>query len=101
MCILDIDIQGVQNVKKSSLDCKYLFVNPPSVEELEKRLRGRGTETDDKIQVRMSNAIGEIDYGNVPGNFDAIVTNNDIDATFKTLVKLLQGWYPELDLYIE
>lgn len=101
MCILDIDIQGVQNVKKSSLDCKYVFINPPSVEELEKRLRGRGTETDDKIQVRLTNAAGEMEFGNAPGNFDAVVTNHDIDITYKELLKILQGWYPDLDLYVE
>jgi len=38
--ILDIDIQGVQRVKGSTLTCKYVFINPPSMEELEKRLRG-------------------------------------------------------------
>lgn len=101
VCILDIDIQGVQNVKKSSLDCKYVFINPPSIEELEKRLRGRGTETDDKIQVRIANATGEMEFGNTAGNFDSVITNNDIDATYTELVKLLQGWYPDLDLYIE
>ena len=63
VCILDIDIQGVQNVKKSSLDCKYIFINPPSIEELEKRLRGRGTENEEKIKVRLQNAIGEMEYG--------------------------------------
>lgn len=41
VCILDIDIQGAEQVKKSSLTARYVFVSPPSVEELEKRLRGR------------------------------------------------------------
>ena len=47
ICLLDIDIQGAQNVKKSTLDARYLFIAPPSMEELEKRLRGRGTEAED------------------------------------------------------
>jgi guanylate kinase len=40
-CILDIDVQGADQVKKSSLHAKYLFIAPPSMDELEKRLRGR------------------------------------------------------------
>jgi len=99
VCILDIDIQGVQNVKKSSLDCKYLFLAPPSMEELARRLKGRGTETADKIKVRMDNAQGEMAYG-TEENFDKVVINNDINETFKTIVSILAGWFPELDLYV-
>ena len=41
ICILDIDVQGAEQVKKSSIHAKYIFVAPPSYEELERRLRGR------------------------------------------------------------
>lgn len=44
ICVLDIDAQGVRNVKKSSLDPHYLFIAPPSMKELEKRLRTRHGE---------------------------------------------------------
>jgi guanylate kinase len=102
VCILDIDIQGVQNIKKSRLDCKYLFIFPPSLPELEKRLRGRGTETPDKILIRLETAKSEIAYGQVPGNFDAsIVNGEDLDVSFHQMVDILQGWYPDQDLYIE
>lgn len=101
VCILDIDVQGVQNVKNSTLDFKSLFIAAPSLEELERRLVGRGTETEDKIKVRLQNALKEIAYSEVEGNFDAIVTNNDLDQTFEQIVHILQGWYPELDLYLE
>lgn len=63
ICILDIDVQGVQKVKKSSLNPIYIFISPPSREELEKRLRGRGTETEEQIKVRLANASKELDYG--------------------------------------
>ena len=42
VCILDIDVQGVRNVKESTLDPYYVFIAPPSMDALEKRLRGRG-----------------------------------------------------------
>lgn len=63
ICVLDIDVQGVQKVKKSSLEPYYCFIAPPSKEDLEKRLRGRGTETEEQIQTRLANAQKELDYG--------------------------------------
>ena len=49
-CLLDIDVQGAEAVKRSTLDARFLFIAPPSYEVLEQRLRGRGTETEDKVQ---------------------------------------------------
>lgn len=65
ICVLDIDVQGVQKVKKSSLQPYYCFISPPSKEDLEKRLRGRGTETEEQIQTRLGNAAKELEYGYV------------------------------------
>ena len=91
---MDIDIQGVQKVKVSSMQCKYIFIAPPSMEQLESRLRGRGTETEDKIQIRLKTAHEEMAFGNEPGNFDAIVINNDLETAFTEIVSLLRKWYP-------
>ena len=63
ICVLDIDVQGVQKVKKSSLEPYYCFIAPPSKEDLEKRLRGRGTETEEQIKTRLGNAAKELEYG--------------------------------------
>ena len=95
ICILDIDIQGVQKVKLSSLECKFIFIAPPSMEELESRLRGRGTETEDKIKIRLKTAHDEMDFSKVEGNFDAIVTNGDLDVAYSEILTLLKNWYPE------
>jgi hypothetical protein len=96
ICLLDIDIQGAQKVKKSSLDAHYLFIAPPSMDELETRLRGRGTEKEDAIQRRLSNARGELEYGLRPGNFDAVLVNNDLDKTLQKMVGKFRAWFPEL-----
>ena len=98
ICILDIDVQGVQSVKRSQLDCKYLFIEPPSLLELESRLKGRNTENAEKIKIRLQNAAGEMQYGKAEGNFDAIITNVNIEKSFSELVKQLQKWYPDVDL---
>lgn len=98
ICILDIDVQGVQNVKKqSSLNAIYLFVAPPNMEALESRLRGRGTETEEAIQKRLKNASDEILYGQQAGNFDRVFVNADLKATFEDMAEAFKEWYPQLN----
>ena len=99
ICILDIDMQGVQSVKKSKIDSKYVFIAPPSMEALEARLRGRGTETEDKIEIRLQNAIAECAYGTAE-NFDCVLVNDKLDETFKNLMNRIITWYPDLDLTV-
>jgi len=97
ICILDIDIQGVQNVKQSTLQSKYIFISPPSMEILEERLRGRGTETEEKVRVRLANAKAEMDFGTSPGNFDAIIVNDNLELAVDELMDKISSWYPDRD----
>ena len=69
---------------------------PPSVTALEERLRGRGTETEEKIAIRLCNAKEEMEYGDVDGNFDVVLTNDDIQPCFDKVVETLKTWFPEL-----
>jgi len=96
VCVLDIDVQGVQKVKKSGLEPIYLFIAPPSMSELEKRLRGRGTETEEQMQVRLGNAAKELEYGQAEGNFDRVFVNSDLSECFKEMVAAFKEWYPHL-----
>ena len=96
VCILDIDTQGVRSIKNSSLSCRYLFIAPPSQLELEKRLRERGTEAEEKIRIRLQNSVGEIEYGMEPGNFDAIVVNRDKNDAYEEILSLFRQWYPHI-----
>ena len=88
-CILDIDVQGARSVRKSGLPALFVFVAPPSFAELEGRLRGRGTETEDKIAKRLANARGEMDAAREPGLFDYILTNDDLDRATSGLSALV------------
>ncbi|KAD3068325.1 hypothetical protein R6Q59_017706 [Mikania micrantha] len=88
-CILDIDVQGARSVRASSLEAIFVFVCPPSFEELEKRLRARGTETEEQIQKRLRNAKAELEQGKSSGLFDHILVNDDIDACYKQLKNIL------------
>jgi guanylate kinase len=72
-------------VKKSDLNAKFVFVKPPSVEELEKRLRGRGTETEEAVQKRLDQALKELEFAQTPGIHDKIIVNDDLDRAYKEL----------------
>jgi guanylate kinase len=85
VCILDIDVQGAEIVKKSTLDALFVFIAPPSMEELEKRLRGRGTEKEESIQKRLANAAGEMAKTEVDGFFHAVIVNDDLEKAYGEL----------------
>ena len=90
ICILDIDVQGAEICKKAaSLNARFLFVSPPSVEELERRLRGRGTEKEASIAVRMANAAKEMAKTEEPGFFDLVIVNDDLEKAYAEMKKFI------------
>lgn len=89
ICILDIDVQGCRSARAKQLDALFVFVTPPSLSDLEDRLRGRGTESEDAIKTRLGNAQEEIDAKDEPGLFDSIIINDDLDVAYAQLKKLL------------
>jgi len=96
ICILDIDVQGVISIKKTELNPNYVFVKPPSLHELEVRLKARGTETEDSLQRRLDAAKIDLEYGETPGNFDLVITNDDLNVAYETLEEFIQKKYPVL-----
>ena len=91
ICILDIDVQGAEIVKKSDLNAIFLFVSPPSIDELEKRLRRRGTEKEDSIVVRMANATKEMAKTEEAGFFDNVIVNDDLEKAYVEIKKAILG----------
>mmetsp|Transcript_41363 Transcript_41363/g.66296 ORF Transcript_41363/g.66296 Transcript_41363/m.66296 type:complete len:260 (-) Transcript_41363:251-1030(-) len=89
VCILDIDVQGAEIVKQSALDAVYVFVSPPSMPELEKRLRGRGTEKEASIQTRMTNARKEMAKTSVRGFFHKVIVNDNLDKAYAQLCRVI------------
>ncbi|ORZ12964.1 calcium-translocating P-type ATPase [Lobosporangium transversale] len=82
ICILDIDMQGVKLVKQTDLKPYYISVQPPSIAELEKRLRSRGTEKEEDIVSRLAAAQGEIDYAKEEGTYDEVIINDDPETAY-------------------
>ena len=73
--ILEIDVQGGMKGRHVFDEAVFIFIMPPSFEELKKRIIGRGTETEQDICKRMKNAIGEINHVH---NYDYVVVNEDV-----------------------
>jgi len=89
--ILDIDWQGARAIKHRMANVKTVFILPPSREELEKRLRDRGQDSDETIARRMRDAISEMQHYN---EFDFVVVNDDFDLALADLREILSG-HPE------
>lgn len=85
VCVLDIDIQGVKQIKGTLLEPLYVFIKPPSVKELERRLKARNTETEESLERRLAVAKTELEYGETPGNFDIIIENDNFEKAYGTL----------------
>lgn len=81
--VLEIDVQGALQVMKSMPECVSVFILPPSFEELEHRLRGRGTETEEKVCERLETAKRELPYA--PQYDYQIVNGGDIEAAYQSL----------------
>ncbi|OXB75209.1 UNVERIFIED_CONTAM: hypothetical protein H355_002742 [Colinus virginianus] len=89
ICILDIDIQGVKNIKKTELNPIYISVQPPSIEVLEKRLRDRQTETEESLRKRLTAARVDLELSKEPGLFDMVIVNDDLEKAYSELKELL------------
>ncbi|KXX75484.1 Guanylate kinase [Madurella mycetomatis] len=83
--VLDIEVEGVKQVRASGFPARYVFIAPPSEEELEKRLRGRGTEKEESIQMRLKQAKVELEHSKIPGLHDRIIVNDELETAYKEL----------------
>lgn len=84
--ILEIDTKGALNVKKIMPEAELIFIAPPSLEELEARLRGRHTETEEAIQKRLASIKLEIENSK---QFDYRVVNDTVENAVKELEKIM------------
>ncbi|KAI6161663.1 P-loop containing nucleoside triphosphate hydrolase protein [Pisolithus thermaeus] len=81
-CILDIESQGVRQVKQTDLHPVYVFISPPSMAILRERLRGRATDSEEAIQKRLATAVVEISYAREEGACDYIIVNDDLETAY-------------------
>ena len=91
--ILEIEMQGALNVKKSYPDAVLIFVLPPSLSELKRRLRARGRDTEEQIEIRSKSVMDEIKkiY-----DYDNYIVNADLDQAVNDAKKILSGEYTKI-----
>jgi len=88
--LLDIDVKGGLNVRKRFPDSSLaLFIQPPSLEELSRRLHARGTETPESLDARINKATYEMSY---KGEFDHIILNADLDQACAETEQLVRNF---------
>lgn len=86
--LLDIDWQGARKVRSRMPDCGSIFILPPSMAELERRLRSRGQDSDEVIRQRMEQARDEIRHAE---EYDFEVVNDDFDRALRELCAIVSG----------
>ena len=86
--LLEIEVEGAKQIKEKFPNSISIFLLPPDIAELERRIRNRGTETEEAIRKRLSRANYEISASN---KFDFALTNDNVDQTAKRIIKLIKN----------
>ena len=87
--LFDLDVFGKVNFDKVYPDATGIFILPPSEEELERRLRGRGTDSEDVIQLRLANAKKEIEFAKTKGKYEYTIVNDNLQKAADELRAIL------------
>ena len=87
--VLEIDWQGARQVRERAPESRSIFILPPSVAELERRLRGRKTDSEAVISRRLADALGDMAHWT---EFDYLVVNRDFDAALEQLGEIVAGY---------
>lgn len=85
---LEIEVQGAMKVKQRFPDAVFIFLAPPSLAELQNRIKGRGTDSDDSIRKRMDVAVEEI---KLMEQYDYIVINDQIDHACQRILSIIEA----------
>lgn len=84
--IIEVDVNGAAQIRKKLPEAVSIFIMPPSFEELKRRLRGRGTESEELIEKRLNSALGEIKRAT---EYDYIIVNDNITAAADDILSVI------------
>ena len=87
--VLEIDVVGASQIRDRVPGSVLIFVDPPSMEELERRLRGRGTETEERIRLRLETAEWELEQREW---FDHVVVNDDLERASSQVAAIIEAF---------
>ena len=88
LVLLDIEPNGAKAVREKRNDATLIFIMPPSMEELERRLRGRGDTSEEQIKMRMERAVWEMEQKNW---YDHVVVNDQVDVCAEEILKIISA----------
>jgi len=90
ICILDLEMNGVKQIKRTkNIDPLYIFIKPPSIAELESRLIGRKTETEESLTKRLKAAKSDLNNRSITDMFDTVIINDEVDEATNQLAKFI------------
>jgi len=95
--LLELDVQGVDSLRSMKFNGVYIFILPPSIEEMTKRLRKRGTETEESIEIRVNTGKEEIKKFK---KYDYVITNFDVEETVDSILGIVQSEKLRVSHYI-
>lgn len=84
--LVEIDVQGALQIKKNYKDAIFIFLIPPTIDELKERLTNRGTETEGEIKVRFENAFKELDF---VGEYDYFIINDKVEQAVSNIETII------------
>jgi guanylate kinase len=86
--VLEIDVVGASQIREHVPGSVLIFIAPPSMEELERRLRGRGTETEERIRLRLETAAWEMEQRDW---FDHVVVNDELERAWRQVAAIIEA----------
>ena len=90
ICILDLEMNGVKQIKSTkNIDPLYIFIKPPSIAELESRLKGRKTETEESLAKRLTAAKSDLNNFSITNMFDTVIINDEVGEATNQLAKFI------------
>ena len=95
--LLELDTQGVSSLRNMNFDGIYIMILPPSIEEMKKRLKKRGTETEDDIERRLKTGKEEI---KVYKKYDYVITNFEVEETVESILSIIRAEKSRVTRYI-
>ncbi|XP_055355205.1 guanylate kinase-like [Paramacrobiotus metropolitanus] len=95
LCLLQLNMQGLKNLKKLDLNPVCIWIDTPNLEELEERITERGAESEAELEERLAAAKEEKAYGRTPGLFDFLIVNDNFDVAYDELKQLIERLYTQ------
>ena len=95
ICIIEIEVFGAQKISKSNLETNFMFIYPPSTEELKTRITKRGTETPEAIKTRLTNSLKELEIANNSPLYRYKLINGDLQSSYNKFKEMIMTIYKD------